>query len=58
MKNKNLELEKVQELAEKLQALLVLWMEGRLSEDDAYILNIATEINHNVLLEIGRIRGE
>ncbi|WP_416778155.1 hypothetical protein ACNFJN_08190 [Xenorhabdus budapestensis] len=58
MKNKHLELEKVQELAEKLQALLVLWMYGRLSEDDAYILSIATEINHNVLLEIGRIRGE
>ncbi|WP_416777885.1 hypothetical protein ACNFJN_06605 [Xenorhabdus budapestensis] len=58
MKNKHLELEKVQELAEKLQALLVLWMYGRLSEDDACILSIATEINHNLLLEIGRIRGE
>ncbi|WP_340622439.1 hypothetical protein [Xenorhabdus siamensis] len=58
MKNKNLELEKVQKLAEKLQALLTLWMEGRLSEEDTCILNIATEINHNVLLEIGRIRGE
>ncbi|MBD2816022.1 hypothetical protein ID850_14930 [Xenorhabdus sp. Flor] len=58
MKNINHELEEAQKLAEKLQSLLSLWMEGHLSEDDAYILSIATEINQNVLQEIARVRGE
>ncbi|WP_038223896.1 hypothetical protein, partial [Xenorhabdus bovienii] len=57
-KNKNHELENTQKLSEKLQSLLQLWMEGNLTEDDAYILSIATDINHNVLQEIARVRGE
>ncbi|PHM45602.1 hypothetical protein [Xenorhabdus miraniensis] len=57
-KSKGHELEKTQKLSEKLQSLLVLWMFGHLTENDANILNIATEINHNVLQEISRIRGE
>ncbi|PHM68141.1 hypothetical protein [Xenorhabdus kozodoii] len=57
MENKNLELEEVQNLLEKLQSLLHLWMEGHLSGEDAYILSIATEINHKALQEITRVRG-
>ncbi|MDE9471014.1 hypothetical protein [Xenorhabdus bovienii] len=56
-KNKNHELEKTQKLSEKLHSLLQLWMEGNLTEDDAYILSIATDINHNVLQEIARVKG-
>ncbi|MDE1492881.1 hypothetical protein [Xenorhabdus bovienii] len=56
-KNKNHELENTQKLSEKLQSLLHLWMEGNLTEEDTYILSIATDINHNVLQEIARIRG-
>ncbi|WP_038218090.1 hypothetical protein, partial [Xenorhabdus bovienii] len=50
--NLNTELEKTQKLSEKLHSLLHLWMEGNLTEDDTYILSIATDINHNVLQEI------
>ncbi|CDH23950.1 conserved hypothetical protein [Xenorhabdus bovienii str. kraussei Becker Underwood] len=50
-------MEKTQKLSEKLQSLLHLWMEGSLTEDDTYILSIATDINHNVLQEIARVRG-
>ncbi|MDE9455467.1 hypothetical protein [Xenorhabdus bovienii] len=56
-KNKNHELENTQKLSEKLHSLLHLWMEGNLTEDDTYILSIATDINHNVLQEIARVRG-
>ncbi|MDE9538101.1 hypothetical protein [Xenorhabdus bovienii] len=56
-KNKNHELENTQKLSEKLHSLLQLWMEGNLTEDDAYILSIATDINHNVLQEIARVKG-
>ncbi|MBD2784161.1 hypothetical protein ID858_14050 [Xenorhabdus sp. DI] len=58
MENKKNELEIVQGLVEKLDSLLILWMFGRLTDADANILNIATEINSNVLREIKRIRGE
>ncbi|CDH34873.1 conserved hypothetical protein [Xenorhabdus bovienii str. Intermedium] len=57
-KNKNHELENTQKLSEKLHSLLHLLMEGNLTEDDTYILSIATDINHNVLQEIARVRGE
>ncbi|MGJ0580697.1 hypothetical protein ACR71G_22330 [Xenorhabdus bovienii] len=57
-KNKNHELENTQKLSEKLQSLLHLWMDGSLTEDDTYILSIATDINHNVLQEIARAKRE
>ncbi|MDE1481463.1 hypothetical protein [Xenorhabdus bovienii] len=56
--NSSIELENTQKLSEKLHSILHLWMKEHLTEDDAYILSIATEINHNVLQEIARARGE